>query len=572
MRQNDKNTTLNWTWGLALFGLIIAIILPRGLDLTRYTTIDEGLWLYRSANFYYALGQREFEYTHQSEHPGVTTMWAGTLGFLTEYPEYRGLGHEHYMVNGIEFIKFLQKTEKTAIDLLSAGRKFVVLGTTALLLLSFWIVRRTIGNLPAILGFFLLALDPFHIGLTKVLHLDGLLTGFMFLSSTSLIFYLWKDKKPIFLIISAAAGAFSLLTKTPGIFMIPFTGLLLLVRFLEEKPFRLKKLTTHIAIPLILWILIAILVIVLLWPAMWVNPIDTIENISGKMTGYVEGNKIYHYDEETQSLKALGMGWYPLTLLWRNTPVVFIGFLLAVIAFILNWDALGERTTRQFAVSLFFFAFFFLITMGLGDKKTDRYILPIYPAIILISALGWVAASEIFRAWLQKKGSPAPARFAQAAILICLVCLQLVETIRVRPYYNTYYNPLIGGPEQASQVLRFGWGEGLDQVAAYLETQPNPEELTVMSVNAYGPLSFFFSGTAIQTPRRELTPEFLDNFDYVVIYIIQWQVQFQKPLLDAVENLEPEHTITLNGLEYAWIYNVMDISEMEWARLLPAQE
>jgi hypothetical protein len=71
MGQNHTNTSPKWMVGLVLMGLVIAMILPRTLDLTRYTTIDEGLWLYRSANFYYALGQREFEYTYQSEHPGA---------------------------------------------------------------------------------------------------------------------------------------------------------------------------------------------------------------------------------------------------------------------------------------------------------------------------------------------------------------------------------------------------------------------------------------------------------------------------------------------------------------------
>ena len=63
--------------------------------LERFVTIDEGLWLYRSANFYYALGQREFEYMHQSKHPVVSIMWAGAAGIHNKFPEYRGLGQEY---------------------------------------------------------------------------------------------------------------------------------------------------------------------------------------------------------------------------------------------------------------------------------------------------------------------------------------------------------------------------------------------------------------------------------------------------------------------------------------------
>lgn len=568
MRQTYASNKSKWLEGIILVGLFLAIILPRSFNLTTFTTIDEGLWLYRSANFYYALGQREFEYTHQSEHPGVTTMWAGAFGFLVEYPEYRGLGQEYYMNNGIEFHKFLQKTEKTEIDLIASGRRFMVLETTALLLLSFWMVRRIIGNFPAILGFFLLALTPFHIGLTKILHLDGLLTGFMFLSSISLTLYLWIEHKPIYLIISAAAGACSILTKIPGIFMIPFAGLLLFIKYLEEKPYCLKNLLTQIVFPLILWILVAILVFFLLWPAMWVNPINTLQDIYTRSTGHIEGEIVYLHNEEDQSLTPLDISWYPLTLLWRNTPVVFIGFFLAIIAFVLELGIFRQNTFKRFLTNYLLFILFFIITMGLGSQKSGRYLLPVYPPIILIATLGWLAILEIFRLWLQKRFSLTLTNIIQAVILICLVGLQLVETIRFHPYYHTYYNPIMGNPQQASKVLRFGWGEGLDQVATYLETKPNPEEISVMSVSALGPLSFFFSGTTIRMPKNELTAEFLNNLDYVVIYIQQWQLQYQSPLLTAVDNLEPEYIVTLNGLEYARVYNVIDFTIEDWEKFL----
>jgi hypothetical protein len=380
--------------------------------------------------------------------------------------------------------------------------------------------------------------------------------------------YVFVQQKPIYFLISAIAGACCWLTKTPGIFMIPFAGLLLMIKYLEEKPYRLKNLFTHIVIPLILWILIAILVFVLLWPAMWVNPINTLQDISQKMAGYIEGRESYHYDEETQSLSALGMGWYTITILWRNTPVILIGFFLALISFILKWGNVKIKTTRIFAINLFFLAFFFLITMGLGDQKADRYLLPAYPPIILISALGWVAVTDKIRGWLQKISSPAPAWLAQAAILFCLVGLQLVETIRVHPYYYTYYNPLMGGPEQASKVLLFGWGEGLDQVAAYIETQPNPEDLTVMLPGyAYGPLSFYLSGTAIRD--LEQSPEYINELDYIVVYIRQ--ILRHSRHARILEHTEPEFVVTINKLEYARIYNVNDIPPEDWEKFLPDQ-
>ena len=95
METNGNNEPPRWLEWLIVLGLLVAVILPRLLDLERFVTIDEGLWLYRSANFYYALGQREFEYMHQSKHPVVSIMWAGAAGIHNKFPEYRGLGQEY---------------------------------------------------------------------------------------------------------------------------------------------------------------------------------------------------------------------------------------------------------------------------------------------------------------------------------------------------------------------------------------------------------------------------------------------------------------------------------------------
>jgi hypothetical protein len=566
LSQQDKPA--KWLELVLIIGLLIAIILPRGLDLSRYVTIDEGLWLWRSANYYYAIWQHEYEYTHQTEHPGVTTMMAGAVGYHLEFPMYKAMV-KGYVDGGKKLVKFLETTEKTPIDLLVAGRKIMIVVAAALLLASYWFVRKMIGFIPAILGFFLIALTPFHAGLTNILHLDGMLTGWMFLSSASLILYLFKARRPVYFLVSAAAGACCLLTKTPGIFMIPFVGLLLLIRYLDEKPYAWKGLITKIAAPLVLWILIAALVFVLVWPAMWVEPVNTIQNVVRKMSRYIEGYERTYYDEETQTTQALKMDWYPITLLWRNTPVVFIGFFLALAGFILKWGTLGQKVTRLFTISAFLFVVFFIITMGLGDLKADRYILPVYPPLILISTLGWVSAIDKAQSRFKNTTSLPLSNFIQVAILIVLVFLQLVETARTYPYYNTYYNPLMGGPERASKYILFGWGEGLNEVAAYLEEKPNADDFTVMLPGyVYGPLTFYLSGTGFSDLHR--TPEYANTLDYIVVYINQIQARSQFSKL--MENMEPEHVVTINNLEYARIYNVNEIPPEIWNKLLPEPE
>ena len=74
---------------LALLTLVfLAFALPRWAVLPRAATADEAKWSARSANFLAALGRGDLAATYQSEHPGVTTMWAGALGLFLLANDY----------------------------------------------------------------------------------------------------------------------------------------------------------------------------------------------------------------------------------------------------------------------------------------------------------------------------------------------------------------------------------------------------------------------------------------------------------------------------------------------------
>jgi len=75
---------------LAFLIVFLAIWIPRSLELNRFATPDEHLWLARSAGFASALKHRDFGSTFQIYHPGVTVMWTGALSFLSRIPEYMG--------------------------------------------------------------------------------------------------------------------------------------------------------------------------------------------------------------------------------------------------------------------------------------------------------------------------------------------------------------------------------------------------------------------------------------------------------------------------------------------------
>ena len=70
------------TVGPALLALTVFIVslTVRFWNLDLVITTDEGYWMQRSVRFAAALDRRDWGGTFRAGHPGVTVMWAATLG------------------------------------------------------------------------------------------------------------------------------------------------------------------------------------------------------------------------------------------------------------------------------------------------------------------------------------------------------------------------------------------------------------------------------------------------------------------------------------------------------------
>ena len=206
---------------VALAIVLIATLLPRVVALDRFVTPDEYLWVTRSANFYCAVSQGDWKNTFQRQHPGVTTTWAGTLAFLAVVPDY---ADDCRQIAPAEHEQVLRAHGIDPLRLLQAGRLVMVLFNTGALTIAFLYARTLIGPLPALIGFTLIAFDPFHLALSRLLHLDGLLGSLMLLAMLACGSYL-RRRRASDLIVSGIATGLSCLTKSPGILLIPFVAL-----------------------------------------------------------------------------------------------------------------------------------------------------------------------------------------------------------------------------------------------------------------------------------------------------------------------------------------------------------
>ena len=141
---------------LVLLLLFLAAWAPRVLALDKFVTADEPGLLFRSANFYQAITSRDFANTVQLEHPGVTVTWAGALAFMQRLPGYAAENPGQLTVGQLE-PWLLANTAITPLELLTAGRRWIVLWVALLVVASYFPLRKLWGAPLAALAVLMLA-------------------------------------------------------------------------------------------------------------------------------------------------------------------------------------------------------------------------------------------------------------------------------------------------------------------------------------------------------------------------------------------------------------------------------
>lgn len=562
-----KKRSLPSLAGLLL--VLIAALAPRLAGLDRFVTPDEHLWLSRSANFYSALRRFDLASTYQKGHPGVTIMWAGAASFYLHHPGYFLDGDAQENPN--EFARHLRRVGAyPPLDVLVTARAFLAVAAAAAIGLGFLYARRLFGAPAALVGFLFVALDPFYIGLTRLLHLDGLLASLMVLSLLALVAYRQGGSR-LDLLVSGLAAGLSWLTKVPGGVLVPLALAVLWLALPRRQSSSQEQAGWFrvVALPWILWVCIGLLVFVALWPAMWVHPVETVTRMLAEGSTYAEEghqSRIFFDGQVTQGAAMpflQSLYFYPVTILWRITPLVLLGLLFLFGAAVTRSGPLVSAASRWSLVILLLAGLVFTALMALSSKKFDRYLLPVYPLLDLAAGVGWVWLAQLAANKLSQVSPSANARFLVAAGMVGLLAYQAAAILAVFPYYLTYYNPLLGGSAKALDVLQVGWGEGLDQAARYLNRIPGAASLDVLSWYAEGSFSYFFAGQAADLnfadPLSAADWRQVRSSDYLVIYIHQWQREIPLDLLSRLSGLEPVYSVWLDGIEYVRIYDLSGV-------------
>ena len=543
----------------------------RLFSLGAHWTSDEAGWLTHSTVFMAAVEMGAFSETLVTFHPGVITIWIAALRtFFTE---------PHISIQGLALARWF-----IGVALLMG------IGVAAMLL------YRLFGRKVALIGAAFLSFSPLFLAQSRRVHTDALAAIFVLLTVLSLLLYCGTPQKRRYLVGSGIAFGLACLAKSNSLILLLWVPIcFVLFRNREEtwRQFLLRGLGVGLC-----FLSCTLLTVFALLPLFW-TPICLIFGtcllgvtlfayrelqkgerqrltlylasvvVVGVVSGYMVRTVWRVFDGVAWAITTphnlqhffLGQvlhdpGWlfYPLALCINTTPLTLP---LAFGACLFLWrKRRQEGYARQFriALALVMVVLLFTLCLSLTSKKFSRYLLPAFPIIEILAAIGFFEFLKWGYSYINSRyGTEATLQKLTFSIitLLSLLLIQIVPVLRLHPYYGTYYNLCFKLTDiRKITTVGEGGGAGYDLAAKYLNRKPNARELRVQtfppSAHLFRP---YFTGQVAWADAGEV-----DVPDYEVVHIRESQARWVPQT--GILNGELEHVITLNGIDYVWIYKI----------------
>lgn len=510
---------------LGIVGLLLRV-----LNLNQLIHTDEvNFWYPRSHQFLTALQNGQWAATAISTHPGVTTMWLGSLGILV---------HRASLALGMPDPSFT-----TEMGFL---RLPVVLVHTLAILVGYAAMRRLFSTWVAWFGALLWAVCPFTTAFSRLLHVDGLTGTFATLAllGASCAWHGAEKPQTGWLVLSGISAALAMVSKSTGMAVGPLIlGIAILAAYDHRAHPRWWHM--HVVYPLFLWGGALFATLVMVWPAVWAAP-QTVYTLL-RVGVEVEGGSRHVVPNYFLGRPDPAPGWlyYPVVLALRTTPWTLIGI------FGLPWVLRLPHLVRSPRTIAVLAGFIIVFTVGLSPfaKKLDRYLVAVFPALNILAALGLVGMTK----WIARYCGQARLKFA---LIPLLSLVAIANALWWHPYGMAYFNPMLGGIRTGIATFLIGEGEGLGEAAAWLNAQPDITGVTITSTMERTLQAALRRGAQVVAARGDqLDP----SCGYVVIYIRhmqRWGNAAPPPYDRFYQRVPPLHVVRIHGIDYVHIYHV----------------
>ncbi|MFH1565755.1 MAG: phospholipid carrier-dependent glycosyltransferase [bacterium] len=511
-----------------------------------YVQPTDPVWAQRGIQFYEAFRHGDFAQTYTKYHPGVTLMWITGISYKIFYTFQK-------LYFGYVRDLFLYQVELYSIY--SFIVKFFIAGSIfSILFYCYSIIKKHISSTFAFWVIFFIITEPFVIGNVRSIHVDALATFFMFASVIS-FWALQVEKFSLkkYILLTGIFTGFALLTKISSLVLFPFFIISsILVKISGKISIKVFLGTLFKAFRRNIFILFSIsfvsaIIFFLFFPAMWSNPISTIQKIVSD--GFLDtalneesSQIVLGWDIATLKYRYLS---YFIQIMFRTSPLVLIGFLFGLLSFVLRFFS-NKKTIKPLSSNMkslllnsLIFIFGYYLMISISDKKIFRYILPLYPFLSVFVAY---TVTKIF--------STINLRTYKIKIFVIafVILYQFLQPVSVYPNFFAYFNPLLGGIKNASKVISLNQdATGYYIVGEYLNRKLNAEEITVGCYDS-GPMYAYFRGHTIKLKLIELSQEYLKDMDYILLPVQEgWQYL-------PKEDFRLEKVFRINNFDYWYLY------------------
>ena len=504
---------------IVFVGLFLGTRIPRlGTDTVNS---DEVLWHDRSLHFLNGIRTGKFKDTYQHYHPGVPLMWEFTLT-----------------------AEILSRVKSVPISVIFNLSNYELLHINTQLFLTVWLLLLSILIIfylskalnswwLSLFAISILSIEPYYLGNARIIHHDAQISLYVLLGIT--LVYLNVSRKLSFTQTVFAGLMLALATLTKTIFFGAFLFSFFAGSFICLLNQRWQKMFAY----LLTLTLSFIFFYFLLFPAMWVQPRQTIVRIVTESfsVGEKEGHGQVFFGESTRNP---GPFFYPILIYLKTSVFVLTGSLIFLI-YILS-DSLYKLRKRTLPVlskipfeilsAIFYIGYFSAITYF--SKKVDRYLIPIYPIFALTCVLGWYY-------FLKKK-------IYLVVIPIALFVYSVAYPLyTIFPHYLMYTTPVFGDSKKSNEIIAqklFGIGvfELRDKIVQRFGYK------AAIAASDYGPLWSIY-------PNGKVSNVLDTHPNYFKIMVLGPNKPFPESLNNETEYyFHYIDSVYINGLEFWRIY------------------